>query len=68
MQWFVLTLYIVHRVGVLSMYISKLGKDKWIIVKIFFKYLHGTTNYRLCYQGRHRLKRVFYIYNFVYVH
>jgi hypothetical protein len=47
-----------HVVGVLSMYISKLGKDHWTIVKRVFKYLCGTTSYELCYQGRPGLDRV----------
>jgi hypothetical protein len=43
---------IAHVVGVLSMYMSKLGKEHWTIVKRVFRYLCGTTNYGLCYQGR----------------
>jgi hypothetical protein len=41
-----------HAVGVLSRYMSKPGKDHWIKVKRVFRYIRGTTNYGLCYQGR----------------
>ena len=30
-----------------------------------FRYLHGTTTYELCYQGRLGLERVFNIHGFV---
>jgi hypothetical protein len=49
-----------HLVGVLSRYISKLGKEHWTIVKRIFRYSHGTTSYGLCYQGRLRLDSVGY--------
>ena len=49
---------IAHAVGVLSRYMSKLRKDNWIIVKRVFRYLHGTTNYAIYYQGRDGLDRV----------
>jgi hypothetical protein len=58
-------LNIAHAVGVLSRYMSKPGKEHWTIVKRVFKYLHGTTNYGLCYQGRPRLDRVVDIHGFV---
>jgi hypothetical protein len=38
---------IAHAVGVLSRYMSKLGKEHWTVVKRVFRYLHGTTNYGL---------------------
>jgi hypothetical protein len=38
---------IAHAVGVLSMNMSKLGKEHWTIVKRDFKYLCGTTSYGL---------------------
>ena len=56
---------IAHAVGVLSRYMSKPRKDHWTIVKRVFKYLHGTTNYGLCYQGRPGLDRVVDIHGFV---
>ena len=43
---------IVHAVGVLSRYMSKLGKEHWTVVKRVFRYLHGTTDYAIYYQGR----------------
>jgi hypothetical protein len=42
-------LEIAHAVGVLSMYMSKLGKEYWTTIKRVFRYLHGTTSYGLCY-------------------
>jgi hypothetical protein len=41
-----------HAVGVLSRYMSKLGKEHWTIVKRVFRYLRGTTDYAIYYQGR----------------
>ena len=46
---------IVHPMGVLSWFMSKLGKDHWTTVKQVFKYLRGTSDYGLCYQGIPRL-------------
>jgi hypothetical protein len=43
---------IAHAVGVLIRYISKPGKEHWKKVRRIFSYLHGTTSYGLCYQGR----------------
>jgi hypothetical protein len=57
--------YIAHAVGVLSSYMSKLGKDHWTTVKRVFRYLRGTTSYGLCYQGRPGLDRVLEIHGFV---
>jgi hypothetical protein len=56
---------IAHAVGVLSRYMSKLGKENWTTVKRVFRYLRGTTNYGLCYQGRPGLDRVVDIHGFV---
>jgi hypothetical protein len=56
---------IAHAVGVLSRYMSKLGKEHWTTVKRVFKYLHGTASYGLCYQGRLGLDRVLDIHGFV---
>jgi hypothetical protein len=50
---------------VLSMYMSKLGKEHWTIIKRVFKYLHDTYNYGLCYQGRRGLDKVLDIHGFV---
>jgi hypothetical protein len=40
--------YIAHVVGVLRRYMSKLGKEHWTIVERVFRYLCGTSSYRLC--------------------
>jgi len=40
---------IAHAVGVLSRFMSKPGKEHWIAVKQVFRYLHGTSDYGLCY-------------------
>ena len=56
---------IAHVVGVLSRFMSKPGKEHWTTVKWVFKYLHGTSNYGLCYQGIPRLDRVLDIHGFV---
>jgi hypothetical protein len=46
-------LNIAYSVGFLSKYMSKPGKEHWTFVKRLFRYLCGTTNYGICYQGRH---------------
>ena len=46
---------IAHAVGVLRRYISKPRKENWTVVKRVFRYLHGTTNHAICYQGRNGL-------------
>eukprot|EP00253_Pinus_taeda_P032605 PITA_32605 len=56
---------IAHAVGVLSKFISKPGKEHWTIVKRIFRYLRGTSDYGLCYQGRPGLDRVLDIRCFV---
>jgi len=56
---------IAHTVGVLSKFMSKLGKEHWTTVKQVFRYLHGTSDYGLCYQGRPRLDRELDIHGFV---
>lgn len=56
---------IAHVVGVLSMYMSKLGKENWETVKSVFKNLCCTTGYAFFYQGRPRLDRVLDIHGFV---
>jgi len=56
---------IAHEMGVLSRFMSKLGKEHWTVVKQVFRYLRGTSDYGLCYQGRPRLDRVLDIHGFV---
>ena len=43
---------IAHAVGVLSRFMSNPGKEHWTAVKRVFRYLRGTSDYGLCYQGR----------------
>eukprot|EP00253_Pinus_taeda_P026063 PITA_26063 len=59
---------IAHAVVVLSRFMSKLGKEHWTIVKRVLKYLHGTSYYVLCYQGRLGLGIMLDIHGFVDVH
>eukprot|EP00253_Pinus_taeda_P029077 PITA_29077 len=47
------------------LYASAVGKEHWIAVKRVFKYLRGTSDYGLCYQGRPGLDRVLDIHGFV---
>eukprot|EP00253_Pinus_taeda_P023201 PITA_23201 len=56
---------IAHAVGVLSMFMSKPWKEHWTIVKRVFRYLRGTSDYGLRYQGRPGLDRVMDIYGLV---
>eukprot|EP00253_Pinus_taeda_P016245 PITA_16245 len=44
---------------------TKTGKEHWTVVKRVFRYLHGTSDYGLYYQGRPRLDRVLDIRGFV---
>ena len=55
---------IAHAIGVLSKFISKPGKEHWTTVTRAFRYLCGTSDYGLCYQGRPRLDRVLDIHGF----
>jgi hypothetical protein len=63
MQWY--RPNITHAMGVLSMYMSKPGKENWTSVKTVFRYLCGTTSYGLCYQGIPGLDRVLDIHGFL---
>ena len=47
-----------HAVRVLTRFMSKPGKEHWTAVKRVFRYLRGTSDYGLCYQGRPGLDRV----------
>ena len=53
-----------HVVGLLSNFMSNPGKEHWIVVKRVFRYLHGTSDYGLCYQGRLGLERMLDICGF----
>eukprot|EP00253_Pinus_taeda_P005891 PITA_05891 len=56
---------IAHAVGVLSKFMSKPGNERWTTVKRVFMYLHGTSDYGLCYQGRPGLDKGLDICGFV---
>ena len=56
---------IAHAVGVSSNFMSELGNENWIAVKWVFRYLKGTSDYGLCYQGRPGSDRVLDIHGFV---
>eukprot|EP00253_Pinus_taeda_P030652 PITA_30652 len=56
---------IAHAMGVLSRFMSKLGKKHWTVVKRVFRYLCGTSDYGLCYQRRQGLDKVLDICGFV---
>ena len=56
---------IAHAVGVLSRFMSNPGKEHWTAVKRVFRYLRGTSDYGLCYQGRPGLERMLDIHGFV---
>jgi hypothetical protein len=43
---------IAHAVGVLSRYMSTPKKENWTIFKRVFRYLCGTKDYAICYQGK----------------
>eukprot|EP00253_Pinus_taeda_P004239 PITA_04239 len=58
-------LNIAHAVGVLSKFMSKLGKEHWTTMKQVFRYLCGTSDYGLCYQGILGLDKVLDIHGFV---
>ena len=56
---------ITHIVGVLSRFMSNLGKEHWTIVEQVFRYLRGTIDFGLCYRGRLGLERVLDIHDCV---
>ena len=56
---------IAHAVGVLSRYMSKPGKEHWKAVKRVFRYLCGTIDYAIYYQGRPRWDKVINVHGFV---
>ena len=43
---------IANALGVLSRFMSKPGKEHWTTVKQVFRYLCGSSDYGMCYQGR----------------
>ena len=49
---------IAHAVRVLSRYMSKLGNEHWTTIKRNFRYLRGTVDYAIYYQGRHEIEKM----------
>ena len=56
---------IAHVVGVLRRYMSKSRKEQWTTIKRVFRYLRGTTDHAICYQGRAGPDRVLVVCGFV---
>jgi len=56
---------IAYVVGLLSRFMSKPGKEHWIVVKWAFRYLHDTSDYGLCYKGRQGFDTFLDIHGFV---
>ena len=56
---------IAHAVGVLSRYMSKPRNEHWTAAKRVIKYLHGTTDHAICYQGIAGPDRVLDVHGFV---
>eukprot|EP00253_Pinus_taeda_P023231 PITA_23231 len=56
---------IAHAMEVLSRFMSKPRNEQWTAAKRVFRYLRGTSDYGLCYQGRLGLDRVLDIHGFV---
>ena len=54
-----------HVVGAFNKFISKIWKEQWTSVKWVFRYLYGTSDYGMCYQGRSGLERMLDIHGFV---
>jgi hypothetical protein len=54
-----------HAVGVLRRYMLTPGKEHWTIVKRVFRYLCGTTEYAICYQGKPETDREVNVHGFV---
>ena len=57
--------YIAHAMGDLRRYMSKPGKERWTTIKRVFRYLRGTTDHAICYQGKAGLDRVLDVHGFV---
>ena len=58
-------LEIAHAVGVLNRYMSKPGNEHQTSIKRVFRYLRGTIDYAICYQGRPGPDRVINVHGFV---
>jgi hypothetical protein len=56
---------IAHPMRVLSIYMSMPRKEHWSIVKRVFRYLCGTKDYAICYQGKLEVDREVKVHGFV---
>ena len=56
---------IVCAMGVLRRYMSKLGKEHWIVVNRVFRYLCGTKDHAISHQERDRANKVLDVHVFV---
>jgi len=56
---------IAHVVGVMRTYMSNPRKEHWNIMKRIFKYLHGTLDFGIYYQGRPSQNRIVDVQDFV---
>ena len=56
---------IAHAVGFFSRYMSKTGKEHWTSAKRVFRYLCGTIDYAICYQGIPRPYKALNVHGFV---
>jgi hypothetical protein len=54
-----------HVVGLLSIYMSTMGKEHWMIVKRILRYLYGTKYYSICYQWNPETNREVNAHGFV---
>ena len=51
---------ICYVVGLVSRYQSNPSQKHWMTVKRILRYLKGTSNYMLCYQGKNDLRLIGY--------
>ena len=51
---------ICYAVGLVSRFQSNLGQKHWMTVKRILRYLKGTSDYMLCYQGKKDLRLIGY--------
>ena len=52
-------LEITHVVGVLSRYMTTLGKEHWIAIQRMFRYLRGTIDFDIFYHGNSKDVKVY---------
>ena len=52
--------YICYAIGLVSRFQSNPGQKHWMAVKWILRYLKGTSDYMLCYQGKKDLRLIGY--------